>query len=94
MASLMSISLNFSTKLKFWRFSEKQISRLIDRNLTVGRIEFIETGIEMSTPSLSSEPINKIKIFRKIFIKKRGVPLRNLKKIKNSNINVLKKFGG
>ena len=72
MANLMSIFLKISTKLQFCQFSEKQISRMIDRNLTVDPIELIETGIEMSTRILSSEPINKIKIFRKIFMKKRG----------------------
>ena len=62
----------FPRNLNFDNFPEKPICRIIDRNLTVGPIELIETAIEMSTPSLSSETINKIKIFTKIFIKNRG----------------------
>ena len=72
MANLMSIFFIFFMKLKFWLWSEKHISRKIDRNLTVGPIELIEMVIELSISSLFSEHINKIQNFRKIFTKKEG----------------------
>ena len=62
----------FFMKLKFRLWSEKHIFRKIDSNLTVSPIELIETAIELSISSLSSEHINKIQNFRKIFTEKRG----------------------
>ena len=62
----------FPRNWKFRRFSEKQISRKIERNLTVSPIELIQTGMELSSPSLSSGHINKDKIFRKVWTKKEG----------------------
>ena len=59
-------------KLKFWQFSEEQVSRKIERNLTVRPIELIKTVIEVSTPSLSPEDINKETVFRKLFTQKKG----------------------
>ena len=72
MANLMSIFLKFFMKLKFWQFSEKQISRKIERNLTVRPIELIGTVIEVLTPSLYPEHINNEKVFRKLFTKNEG----------------------
>ena len=87
MANLMSIFLKFFMKLKFWQFPEKQVSRKIERNLTVRPIELIETGIEVSTPSLYPEHINKEKVFRKLFTQKEGgVPLSELDKSAEANV--------
>ena len=72
----MSIFLNLFTKVKFWQFSEKQISRKIDRNSTVDSIELIEAAVEMLRLSLPLEHINKNNTFRKNFTEKEGgVPL-------------------
>ena len=72
MENLMRIFLKFFKNWKFRRFSEKQISRKVERYLTGSPIELIRMVMEISTPSLSSEHINKEKIFRKRFPKKEG----------------------
>jgi hypothetical protein len=61
--------------ITFLKFFEKQLFEKSNKNLTAEGIELIQTQIKRSTSSLSVEKINKKKLKKKFFLKKRGVPL-------------------